>query len=107
MLGVVVLVNQLEGHILQPLVMGNAVRVHPLGVVLAVSTGALVAGIPGALFAVPLAASANSTVNYLVSGKWRGLPDPVAAFHADNKRDHEVRSRVRRLARLSSQEETE
>src|SRR5690606_20554852 len=46
MLGVVVLVNQIEGHLLQPLVMGNAVRVHPLGVVLAVSSGALLAGIP-------------------------------------------------------------
>lgn len=107
MLGVVVLVNQLEGHILQPLVMGNAVRVHPLGVVLAVSTGALVAGIPGALFAVPLAASANSIVNYLVSGKWKGKPDPVAAFHSEDKREHEVRSRARHLARLMSKENPE
>ncbi|MBC9928138.1 AI-2E family transporter [Leucobacter sp. cx-169] len=107
MLGVVVLVNQVEGHILQPLVMGNAVRVHPLGVVLAVSTGALVGGIPGALFAVPLVASANSIVNYLVSGKWKGEPDPVAAFHADYKREHDVRARARRIKRLISKEETE
>lgn len=77
LLGVVILVNQIEGHILQPLVMGNAVRLHPLAVVLAVSTGALVAGVPGALFAVPLAASLNSMIKYLHSGAWRGKPDPL------------------------------
>lgn len=77
LLGVVILVNQIEGHILQPLVMGNAVRVHPLAVVLAVSTGALVAGVAGALFAVPLAASLNSIARYLSSGVWRKRPDPL------------------------------
>lgn len=78
MLGIVVLVNQIEGHILQPLVMGNAVRVHPLAVVLAVSTGTLVAGIPGALFAVPIVASLNSVARYLSSGVWRTRPDPLS-----------------------------
>lgn len=77
MLGVVILVNQIEGHILQPLVMGNAVRVHPLAVVLAVSAGTLVAGIPGALFAVPIVASLNSMAKYLSSGVWRTKPDPL------------------------------
>lgn len=78
MLGIVILVNQIEGHILQPLVMGNAVRVHPLAVVLAVSSGALVAGIPGALFAVPLVASLNSMTKYVSSNVWRGKPDPLS-----------------------------
>ena len=78
MLGVVILVNQIEGHILQPLVMGNAVRVHPLAVVLAVTTGTLVAGIPGALFAVPIVASLNSIARYLKSGVWRNKPDPLS-----------------------------
>ncbi|MHA3723401.1 AI-2E family transporter [Leucobacter sp. HY1910] len=81
MLGVVILVNQIEGHVLQPLVMGSAVRVHPLGVVLAVSTGALLAGIPGALFAVPLAASANAIVNTFVKKAWTPGIDPVAEYH--------------------------
>ncbi|GAA3590821.1 AI-2E family transporter [Klugiella xanthotipulae] len=81
MLGIVILVNQVEGHVLQPLVMGSAVRVHPLGVVLAVSIGTLVAGIPGALFAVPIAAALNSMVNYLTSGVWKGKPDPLAHSH--------------------------
>ncbi len=56
MLVVVLGVQQLEGHVLQPLLMGSAVKVHPLAVVLVVAGGALIAGIPGALFAVPLAA---------------------------------------------------
>lgn len=99
MLGVVILVNQIEGHVLQPLVMGNAVRVHPLGVVLAVSTGAFVAGIPGALFAVPLAASLNAIVNYLSDGRWRGKPDPVQAFHDREKDDSAERNRALALAR--------
>ena len=59
MLGIVLLVQQVEGHILQPLIMGTAVKVHPLGVVVAVATGSLLAGIPGALFAVPVAAVLN------------------------------------------------
>ncbi|WGD36853.1 AI-2E family transporter [Lysinibacter sp. HNR] len=77
MLGIVILVNQIEGHVLQPLVMGTAVRVHPLGVVLAVSGGTLLAGIPGALFAVPLVAALNSMVKYLTSNTWKGMPDPL------------------------------
>lgn len=71
MLGVVLFVQQLEGHVLQPLVMGSAVKVHPLAVVFAVAAGAGIAGIPGALFAVPVVAVVNVMVNYIASGKWR------------------------------------
>jgi putative heme transporter len=71
MLGVVLLVQQIEGHVLQPLVMGSAVKVHPLAVVFAVAAGAGIAGIPGALFAVPVVAVLNVMVNYIASGKWR------------------------------------
>lgn len=85
MLIIVVCVNQIESHLLQPLVMGNALRVHPLGVVLAVTTGALVAGIPGALFAVPIVASLNAMVQTLVHGQWRGNPDPVELFRAQDR----------------------
>lgn len=65
MLVVVLGVQQLEGHILQPLLMGSAVKVHPLAVVLVVAGGAMIAGIPGALFAVPLAAFVNVVAVYL------------------------------------------
>lgn len=57
---VVLAVQQLEGNVLQPLVMGRAVRIHPLAVLLAISGGAVLAGIVGALLAVPLLAFLNS-----------------------------------------------
>ncbi len=82
MLGVVLLVQQLEGHVLQPLIMGTAVKVHPLAVVLAVAGGTLVAGIPGALFAVPVVAVINVMVHTIASGTWRtggtAPPQPAA-----------------------------
>ncbi|SDY48276.1 Predicted PurR-regulated permease PerM [Geodermatophilus africanus] len=64
-LAVVILVMQLEGHVLQPLLLGRAVRVHPLAVVLAIAAGLLVAGIFGALIAVPTVACANVAGTYL------------------------------------------
>lgn len=76
MIGIVILVQQLEGHVLQPFVMGNAVKVHPLAVVLAVATGGLIGGIPGALFAVPLVATLNVMVGYIGRGDWRSNPHP-------------------------------
>jgi predicted PurR-regulated permease PerM len=76
MLGIVLLVQQIEGHILQPLVMGAAVKVHPLAVVFAVAAGSGVAGIIGALFAVPLVATLNVMVTYIASGKWRDTTRP-------------------------------
>lgn len=71
MLVVVLAVQQIEGHILQPIMMGSAVKVHPLAVVLVVAGGAMVAGIPGALFAVPLAAFINVVAVTISSGSWR------------------------------------
>ncbi|WP_408898431.1 AI-2E family transporter [Nocardioides sp. R1-1] len=65
MLAVVIGVQQLEGHILQPFLLGRWVSVHPLGVILAIACGVLVAGIAGALVAVPLAAAANAVVLHL------------------------------------------
>jgi predicted PurR-regulated permease PerM len=76
MLGVVILVNQVESHVLQPLLMGGAVRLHPIGVVLAVATGSLLAGIAGAVFAVPITAAANSAIRYIAGGAWKGQPEP-------------------------------
>lgn len=64
-LGVVLLVQQIEGQILQPFILGRLVRVHPLAVVLAVTAGTLLAGIPGAIVAVPLVAVLNTSIGYL------------------------------------------
>ncbi|GAB3390447.1 AI-2E family transporter [Humibacter soli] len=71
----VLAVQQIEGHILQPLIMGSAVKVHPLAVVLVVATGSLLAGIPGALFAVPFAAVLNVMVRYVSGGTWRSATE--------------------------------
>jgi predicted PurR-regulated permease PerM len=68
-LGIVILVQQLESHVLHPLLTGSAVKVHPLGIVLGVAAGTSVAGIAGAFFAVPFIATVNAMV--------------VAAAHAD------------------------
>ncbi|PVU83534.1 AI-2E family transporter [Cellulomonas sp. WB94] len=65
MLIVVLAVQQLEGHVLQPFLMGHAVSMHPVAVLLVVATGSLVAGVVGALFAVPVAAVLNTVVLYL------------------------------------------
>jgi predicted PurR-regulated permease PerM len=48
--------NQIEGHLLQPLVVGRAVRLHPLAIIIVLAVGGVIAGIPGAIVAVPLAA---------------------------------------------------
>jgi putative heme transporter len=66
-LGVIIAVQQLEAHVLQPLVMGRAVSVHPLAVVLAIAAGAVLAGIVGALLAVPTVALVNSAVRVLLA----------------------------------------
>jgi predicted PurR-regulated permease PerM len=71
MLVVVIGVQQFEGHVLQPILMGSAVKVHPLAVVLVVAGGSMIAGIPGALFAVPLAAFVNVVAVSLSSGSWK------------------------------------
>lgn len=77
MLGVVLAVQQIEGHILQPIMMGSAVKVHPLAVVLVVAGGSMVGGIPGALFAVPLAAFVNVAAVTVSSGAWRTGDQPA------------------------------
>jgi hypothetical protein len=70
MLAIVLFVQQLESHILQPLIMGKAVSLHPVAVILSVAAGSYLAGIPGALFAVPLLAVANTAVRYIAARTW-------------------------------------
>ncbi|WP_240641396.1 AI-2E family transporter [Nocardioides ferulae] len=63
----VIVVQQVEGHVLQPFLMGRFVSVHPLGVIVAIGCGVLVAGVTGALIAVPLVAAANAVVQHLAA----------------------------------------
>jgi predicted PurR-regulated permease PerM len=74
-LAIVIGVMQLEGHVLQPWLLGRAVRLHPLAVVLAITAGLVAAGIPGALLAVPLLAVLNAGIRSLLH---EVNPDPQA-----------------------------
>ncbi|MGW5385496.1 AI-2E family transporter [Nocardia sp. NPDC003963] len=66
-LGIIVAVMQLEGHVLQPLLLGRAVRIHPLAVVLAIAAGVVLGGIAGGLLAVPLVAVLNTAIRSLLA----------------------------------------
>ncbi|BBX19243.1 AI-2E family transporter [Mycolicibacterium duvalii] len=66
-LGLIIAVQQLEGHVLQPLVMGRATSIHPLAIVLVIAGGAVLAGIVGALLAVPALAFINSVTRVLIA----------------------------------------
>ncbi|GIH12376.1 AI-2E family transporter [Rugosimonospora africana] len=72
---VVILVQQFEGHVLQPLIMGRAVAVHPLAVIVAIATGVVLAGIIGALVAVPILAVLNTGIRHLAA-RQRHQPEP-------------------------------
>jgi len=69
-IGLIVAVQQLEAHVLQPVLMGRAVSIHPLAIVLAIATGGVLAGIVGALLSVPVLAFLNNAIRVLVA------PDP-------------------------------
>lgn len=75
MLGVIILVQQIEAHLLQPFLLGRAVRVHPLAVILALAIGVIVAGIFGALVAVPFAACLNAVGHHLLDEPPVPTPD--------------------------------
>lgn len=84
MLGVVLGVQQLESNVLQPLVMGKAVNLHPLAVFLAVAAGTATMGLVGAVFAVPIMAFINAFVKYLSRKPWLDDPDPDPESLADS-----------------------
>ena len=76
-LGAVILVQQVEGHLLQPLIMGRAVAVHPLVVIIGIASGVVLAGIIGALVAVPLIAVLNTGIRRLSRRRPEVPPDAV------------------------------
>ena len=80
-LGLIIAVQQLEAHVLQPFVMGRAVSIHPLAVVLGIAAGSVIAGIVGALLAVPVIAFLNNAVRVVVTN------DPAAEEAAQQDHD--------------------
>jgi len=75
-IGIVILVNQLEGDFLQPVVMGRTLSLHALVVLLALTVGTIVGGIFGAILAVPYTAVGWSVVQ-VWSSRYQAGPDPV------------------------------
>lgn len=88
---IVVALVQLEGHVLQPVIMSRAVALHPLAVALGVLIGAKLDGIAGALIAVPLVAVANTAFRAL-----------HGVSHPDERSVHLPRPRLRRPKRRAA-----
>ena len=82
MLAGVIAVQQIESHVLQPFLLGRAVSVHPLAVILAITAGVVIAGVVGALVAVPVAAVANAVVKHLTGADAAEADDEVAVAQA-------------------------
>lgn len=94
MIVVVVVVHQIESHVLQPFLMGHAVALHPLAVIVVVTSGTYLLGIGGALFAVPVAAMVNAMVRYLAGATVTlDAEDPGVSEHHDDGASAAVRPR--------------
>jgi predicted PurR-regulated permease PerM len=78
-LGVLIVMNQLDGHLLQPQIVGKMVRLHPLAVILVLAVGGVVAGIAGAVVAVPITAALTRAVH-----EFQDRPLPPAGESADS-----------------------
>jgi len=83
---VLVVGNQIEGHVLQPFVVGRHVSLHPMGIAITLTVGAVLGGLPGAIFAVPLVAAVNAAVATV-----RGVPGPPGLTPAEPEEDEEAR----------------
>jgi len=74
-------IQQIEGHVVVPKVMGNALRLHPLLVIFGLAAGAELYGLPGALTALPLLAVGRAIWEFfadrLTLEPWQGTPVPV------------------------------
>jgi predicted PurR-regulated permease PerM len=81
LVAVFIVENQLESHLLQPLVVGRMVRFHPLAIILVLAVGGVVGGIAGAVVAVPLAAALFRAIPYLLGQRTDAPdgPDPPGA----------------------------
>ncbi|HZV27343.1 MAG TPA: AI-2E family transporter [Acidothermaceae bacterium] len=75
LLGVLVVEHQLEGHFLQPIIMGRSVSLHPLAIALTLTVGSILEGVVGAIVAVPLAAMLHAAWPHLRESELMVAPD--------------------------------
>jgi putative heme transporter len=78
-LAAIILIQQLEGDLVFPLVVGRALDLHPVAILLALTAGGVLGGVVGAFLAVPLAAVVNSAASYLRSRRPQPEPAPGSA----------------------------
>lgn len=83
-LGVVILVQQMESNLLEPLVLSRAIKIHPVGVLAALTGGGLLGGIVGAFLAVPIAAIVVAVCAEL---RQRDLIGPNASYKREGHDD--------------------
>ena len=88
-LAAVIIVQQTEGNLLEPLVMGRAVRLHPAVILIAVAAGTVLAGVAGAIVAVPLVAVTYRVVSTLNSTRDGAEPDGGPEPDNEPERDGE------------------
>jgi putative heme transporter len=75
-LGAIILVQQVEGHLLYPLLMSRTVHLHPAVIILALATGGVIAGIIGVFLAVPIAGVVSTVISFVRDGP---QPEPPLA----------------------------
>jgi putative heme transporter len=80
---ITIAVQQLEGHILAPLVLGRAVKLHPIVILLALGAGSILGGIAGAFLAVPVAATLAALAGYLRERNAGAAPAAAAQIDGD------------------------
>jgi predicted PurR-regulated permease PerM len=81
-LAAVIAVQQIEGHLLQPLIMGRAVAIHPLAVIIGIASGLVLGGIIGALIAVPIIAVLNTGIRHLANHRGAVVEETAAVVKA-------------------------
>lgn len=98
-LAAVIVVNQLEGNFLQPVVMANALSLHALVVLIALATGTVLAGIVGAVLSVPLTAAAWAVIKV-----WTGREksDPVEVARQEIAEENELQDEQNALDKLEA-----
>ena len=77
-LGLVIAVQQVEGHLLYPLIMGRTIHIHPIAVILALAIGGIIAGIIGVFISVPILTVAATALAYVRETR-EPAPAPLAA----------------------------
>ena len=78
-LAAIIFIQQLEGNVLYPVVVGRQLNLHPVAMLLALAIGAVVAGVAGAFLAVPVAAVIGASINYVRSAERIAHSGPLTA----------------------------